>query len=155
MRKFSCGFSILAGLVALPASALEIPESAVGKYVEMKLPKSVAGIQLMAPKVTLLDGHATFCAIARPKLFPKDVEFCCNLTPQWRQETVLLLGTNMSLMSLNAPGLSEKQIETTKKLVNGTVLPALEGIEIYKADNFIGRRVSAVKIKPGKLDLSF
>jgi hypothetical protein len=155
MKKLAYGLAMASVVLASPVHALEVTESVVSKYVDMKLPKSVAGVQLMAPKVTLLDGHATFCAIARPKLFPKDVEFCSKLTPQWRQETASLLGTNMSLTSLNAPGLSEKHLETTKKLVNGTVLPALEGIEIYKADNFVGRRVSAIKIKPGKLDLSF
>lgn len=155
MKKLACGFAMVGVVFALPAHALEVTETVVSKYVDMKLPKSVAGVQLMAPKVTLLDGHAMFCAIARPKLFPKDVEFCSNLTPQWRHKTASLLGTNMSLTSLNAPGLTEKHLETIKKLVNATVLPALEGIEIYKADNFIGRQVSTIKIKPGKLDLSF
>ena len=130
-------------------------ESAVSKYVEIKVPKTVAGVQLLAPKVTLKEGKATFCAIARPKLFPKDAEFCSDLTPQWRQETASLLGTKMSLTSLTVAGASEKSLESTKKLVNSVVLPALEGIEIYKADNFIGRRVSAINVKPGKLDLTF
>ncbi|MBV2182372.1 MAG: hypothetical protein KUL86_14225 [Castellaniella sp.] len=148
--------SVLMTVILMPAAhALEVSESAVNTYVSMKLPKSVAGVQLLSPKVTLLEGQANFCAIARPKLFPKDIEFCSALTPQWRQETASLLGTSMSLSSLNIPGAQEKQLAAAKTLVNNTILPALEGITIYQADNFIGRRVSSVKAKHGKLDVEF
>lgn len=153
MKNIAMG--LLVGVASLPVQALEVSESTVAKYVEMQLPKSIAGVQINAPKVTLLDGTATFCALARPKLFPKDFEFCTNLTPKWRQETGSLLGTNMSLVSLAADGISEKHLEMTKKIVNQSLLPALEGIEIYKLDNFIGRRITALKVKPSKLDLVF
>lgn len=155
MKQAKCLAVLLGSLSAFSAYALEVPESLVSKYVETKLPKSIAGVQLSAPKVTLLDGNATFCALARPKLIPKDFEFCTNLIPQWRKETGSLLGTNMSLVSLNAQGITDKHLDMVKNVVNQSVLPALEGIEIYKTDSFIGKRVSAIKVKPGKLDLSF
>lgn len=155
MRKIAIGAALMGCFVTVPAAAIEVSESLVSKYIETKLPPSIAGVRLMAPKVTLLEGNATFCAIARPKLMPKDVEFCTNLTPKWRQETSSLLGSNMTLTSLNAPGVADKHLEITKKLMNQSVLPALEGIEIYKNDSFIGKRISAIKVKPGKLDLTF
>lgn len=154
MKKIIFGVVLLSGFVS-SSYALEISESMVGKYVGMKFPKSMAGVQVTAPKVTLLEGKANFCALARPKLFPKDIEFCTNLTPQWRQETGSLLGTNMTLLSLNVPGVADKYVEIAKKVINQSVLPALEGTEVYKVDNFIGKRVSTVQVTPGKLNLSF
>jgi hypothetical protein len=142
-------------LLSVSAMALEIPESLVGKYVEAKLPKSVAGVQLLAPTIKLNDGDANFCATARPKLFPKSVEFCANLTPKWSQETSSMLGTKMTLTSVKSDGLSEKYLEMATKVVNKSVLPALEGMEIYKNDSFIGKRVSVIIVKPGKLNVAF
>jgi hypothetical protein len=105
--------------------------------------------------VTLKEGYATFCAIAQYKRLTKDIEFCASLVPIWRQETGSLHVTSMSLFSINAAGLSDKHQEMAKTILNQAILPALEGIEVYKTDNFIGKQVSAVKVKPGKLDLSF
>lgn len=156
MRFFSFAITLLFMHAFInPAHAFEISESLIEKYVQMKIPKSIAGVQISSTKIKLLDADAKLCAVARPKFFPKDIPFCAMLTPKWRQETASLLGFNMKLDSLDATGLSEKHVENTKRIVNQTILPALEGIEIYKEDNFIGKRVSDIKIKPGKIDLVF
>jgi hypothetical protein len=60
----------------------------------------------------------------------------------------------MVLTSLNAPGVSPNDIELLKAIVNQVVLPRMEGIEVYKVDNFIGKQISDLKVMPGKLDLS-
>lgn len=155
MKKSTFVISLLFIHIFTPVQALEVPESVIEKYVQMKLPKSIAGVNISSAKIKLLNADAKLCAVARPKIIPKDIPFCATLTPTWRQETASLLGFNMQLDSLDATGLSEKHIENTKKLVNQTILPSLDGIEIYKADNFIGKRVSDIKIKPGKIDLVF
>ena len=138
------------------ASAFEVSEEMLNKFVEQKLAeKNNRDIQLLNPKVTLLDGFASICATTRTKVLANDVDFCANMTPKWRQETGSLLATRMSLVSLNAPGVSGKNIEMLKMIVNQLVLPGLEGIEVYRAENFIGRQISSVKVMPGKLDLSY
>jgi len=55
MKNVIFGLALLSGLVS-SSNALEISESMVGKYVGMKFPKSMAGVQVTAPKVTLLEG---------------------------------------------------------------------------------------------------
>jgi len=40
-------------------------------------------------------------------------------------------------------------------LVNQVVLPGLEGIEVYKADNFIGKQIAWLKVFPGKVEMGF
>lgn len=156
MRFFSFAITLLfMHAFVNPAHAFEISESLIEKYVQMKIQKSIAGVQISSAKIKLLYADAKLCAVARPKFFLKDIQFCAMLTPKWRQETASLLGFNIKLDSLDATGLSEKHVENTKRIINQTILPALEGIEIYKEDNFIGRRVSDIKIKPGKIDLVF
>ncbi len=147
--------SLAFALSASKVFAVEISEEMLNKYVEQGLAKKAnRDVQLLNPKVTLLDGYATLCAKVRTKVFPRDVEFCADMTPTWRQETGSLLATKMALVSLNAPGVSEKDIELVKMIVNQVVLPRLEGIEVYKADSFIGKQISGLTVLPGKLDLS-
>jgi hypothetical protein len=77
------------------------------------------------------------------------------MTPKWRQETGSLLATKMALVSLNAPGVNPQNTELLKMLVNQVVLPGLEGIEVYKADNFIGKQIAWLKVFPGKVEMGF
>ena len=137
------------------ALAFEVSEKMLNEFVQTKLAeKKFSDLHLASPKVTLLDGYATFCTGARPKIYPKDINFCSNLTPKWRQETGSLLATKMSLVSLNVPGVDVQQIELVKTILNQGILPGLEGVEIYRSDNAIGKQISCVKVMPGKLDLS-
>ena len=137
------------------ASAIEVSEQMLNNYVAQKLAeKPPRDIQVLNPKITLLDGYATICARIRAKVIPNDVDFCADMTPKWRPESGSLLATRMALVSLNAPGVREKDVELLKVVVNQVVLPRLEGVEVYKADNFIGKQISALKVLPGKLDLS-
>ena len=50
--------------------------------------------------------------------------------------------------------MKEKDIELLKALVNQAVLPRLEGVEVYRTDNFIGKQITEVKVLPGRLDIS-
>jgi len=77
------------------------------------------------------------------------------MTPAWRKETGTLLASMMTMTTLNAPGVSEKDIGLIKVILNQVILPGLEGIEVYKADNFIGKQISWVKVLPGKLEMGF
>ena len=142
-------------LVCSSAFAIDISEATLNKYVAQKLAgKRLRDVQVLDPKITLLDGYATICARVRAKAIAHDVDFCADMTPKWRQETGSLLATRMALVSLNAPGVNEKDIELLKVIVNQVVLPRLEGIEVYKADDFIGKQISALKVLPGRLDIS-
>ena len=142
-------------LACSSAFAIDISEDTLNKYVTQKLSeKRQRDIQVLDPKITLLDGYATLCARERAKIIANDVDFCADMTPKWRQETGSLLATRMTLVSLNAPGVSEKDVELLKAIVNQVVLPRLEGVEVYKADNFIGKQISALKVLPGRLDIS-
>ena len=140
------------------AFAIEISEGMLNKYVEQKLAekqqKGQRDVRVINPKITLLDGYATLCASVQIKVLPQEIDLCANMTPQWRQETGSLLATNMSLISLNAPWIKGNDVELLKEIVNQAVLPKLEGREIYKADDFIGKRISGLKVLPGKLDIS-
>ncbi len=142
-------------IAASSALAIEISEAMLNDYVKQALAeKANRDIQILKPKVSLLEGYATICAQVHTKVFARDVEFCADMTPRWRQETGSLLATRMSLTSLNAPGVSPKDIELLKAIVNQVVLPRMEGVEVYKLDNFIGKQISDLKVMPGKLDLS-
>jgi hypothetical protein len=138
------------------AFGFDVTEETLNIYVEQGLAKRAnRDPQLLSPKISLLDGYATICATVRTVAFRKDVDFCAEMTPKWRQETGSLLATKMALISLNAPGVSGKDIELVKAVVNQFVLPGLEGIEVYKADDFIGKQISWVKVLPGKLEMGF
>ncbi|WP_153111817.1 hypothetical protein [Propionivibrio limicola] len=117
--------------------------------------KNRKNLQLLNPKLTLLDGYATFCAAARSKLITTDVAFCANLTPKWQAESGALLATNLSLLSLEAPGYSPAETELFRAFLNKAVLPGIEGIELYRAENQIGKQIKDVKVLPGKIDLDF
>ncbi len=140
---------------AASALAIEISEEMLNRYVEQGVAERLnRDIHVLNPKVSLLDGYATICATVRTKAFPKEVDFCADMTPKWRQETGSLLATKMALVSLNAPGINQKNIELVKLIVNQIVLPGLEGVEVYRVDNFIGKQISALKVMPGRLDLA-
>lgn len=141
-------------LLSTTVLAYDVSETMLNQFVETRLAeKKYSDLHLTSPNVTLLDGYAVFCAVARPSIYPIEITFCANLTPKWRQETGSLLATKMSLISLTAPGVDAQQIELVKMLANQGVLPALEGVELYRADNAIGKQVSSVKVRPGKLVL--
>jgi hypothetical protein len=147
---------IAAILVSVNASAFEISEATLNAYVEQKLAeKPNREVKFVNPKISLFEGFATICATAQSRFLPRDADFCANMTPMWRKETGALLATKMALVSLNAPGVSEKNVEFLRMMLNQIVLPRLEGVEIYKTDNFMGKQLSAIKVLPGKLDLSF
>lgn len=150
---------VLVALVLVLSSstllAIEVSEETVNKYVEQGLAKRAnRKVQILNPKVTLLDGFATLCGTVHAKAYPKDVDFCADMTPKWQQETGSLLATKMTLVSLSAPGVSSKDIELLKLIMNQGILPRMEGIEIYKADDFIGKQISGLTVLPGKLDIS-
>ena len=126
-------------VASVSASAFEVSEITLNQYVEQKLAeKPNRNLKLLNPKVSLLDGYATFCAKARTKVVHSDVEFCANMTPKWRQATGSLLATKMAVVSLTAPGVGQQDVELLKLLMNQLVLPGLEGVEVYKAEDFIG-----------------
>jgi hypothetical protein len=153
MKRLLCIPLLL--LVSASALAIEISESMLNTYVAQKLAeKRQRDVHVLDPKITLLDGYATICAKVRAKVFAQDIDFCANMTPAWRQETGSLLATRMALVSLNAPGVKEKDVELLKAIVNQAVLPRLEGTEVYKTDDFIGKQISGLKVLPGKLDIS-
>ena len=138
------------------ALGFEVTEAALNQYVEQGLAKrGNRDPQFLSPKVSLLDGYATICAKVRSAVFPRDVDFCADMTPMWRQETGSLLASKMAMTTLNAPGVSEKDIGLVKVILNQIILPGLDGIEVYKADNFIGKQISWVKVLPGKLEMGF
>ena len=142
-------------IAASSVFAIEISEAMLNGYVKQALAERAnRDIQILNPRISLLDGYATICAQVHTKVFARDVEFCADMTPKWRQETGSLLATRMVLTSLNAPGVSPKDIELLKAIVNQVVLPRMEGVEVYKLDNFIGKQISDLKVMPGKLDLS-
>lgn len=137
------------------AQAIDISESTLNNFVAQKLAeKQHRDVQVLDPKITLLDGYATFCTTVRAKVIPGDVALCADMTPVWQQETGSLHATRMALVSLSAPGVKAKDVELLKVLVNQAVLPRLEGVEIYRTDNFIGKQITGVKVLPGRLDIS-
>lgn len=92
-------------LACASAFAIDISEAMLNKFVTQKLAeKRQRDVQVLDPKITLLDGYATICARVRAKVIAHDVDFCANMTPKWRQESGSLLATRMALVSLNAPG---------------------------------------------------
>ena len=138
------------------AFGFEVTEESLNQYVEQGLAKrGNRDPQFLNPKVSLFDGYATICAKVRMAVFSKDVDFCADMTPLWRQESGSLLASKMMMRTLNAPGVSEKDIGLVKVILNQVILPGLEGIEVYKADNFIGKQISWVKVLPGKLEMGF
>ncbi|MFT3961520.1 hypothetical protein [Propionivibrio sp.] len=137
------------------ASAIDISEATVNTFVARKLAeKRQRDVQVLDPKIRLLDGYATLCATLRSRLVVGDVNFCADMTPKWRPETGSLLASRMALISFHAPGMREQDVALLKELVNQIVLPRLEGVEIYRADDFIGKQISDVKVLPGRLDVS-
>ncbi len=92
-------------IAASSVGAIEISEAMLNGYVKQALAEKVnQDIQILNPRVSLLDGYATICAQVHTKVFAHDVELCADMAPKWRQETGSLLATKMSLTSLNAPG---------------------------------------------------
>jgi len=148
--------ALTAFLASAAAGAFEVSEDMLNQYVQQKLAeKTGRDLQVVNQKIMLLDGFATICATVHARAFARDVDFCADMTPTWRQETGSLLATKMALVSLNAPGVNAQHIELVKMLVNQVVLPGLEGVEVYRADNFIGKQISWLKVLPGKVDMGF
>ena len=138
------------------AGAFEVSEGMLNEYIGQGLArKSMRDIQVLNPKVSLLDGYATLCARLNSVFFPNAVDFCADVTPIWRPESGSLLATKMVLVSLNAPGVRDKDVELVKTLVNQLILPGLDGVEVYRADDFIGKQVAWVRVLPGKLEMGF
>lgn len=143
-------------LASSSALAFEVSEEMLNQYVQQKLSeKPSRDVQVLNQRISLLDGFATICATVHARAFASDVDFCADMTPMWRRETGSLLATKMALVSLNAPGVNTQHVELVKILVNQVVLPGLEGVELYKADNFIGKQISWLKVSPGKVDMGF
>ena len=148
-------YALILLLACVSAGAMEISEQQLNTFVAQKLAETrLRDVQVLDPRIALLNGYATICARVRTRLLPGDVDFCADMTPQWRPETGSLHATHMALVSFNAPGVGAKEGELLKSLVNQVVLPRLEGVEMYKADNFIGKQISALKVLPGRLDIS-
>ncbi len=152
--------ALLAGaallLCAGTAAAFEISEGALNDYLAQGLArKATRDVQLVNPHVTLLDGYARLCAGVGSPLLAKPVDVCADVTPVWRPESGSLLATRMALVSLDAPGVRDKDVELVKTLVNQLILPGLEGVEVYRADSFIGQQVASMKVLPGRLELGF
>jgi hypothetical protein len=144
----------LAAIVTSSALAFDVSEASLNQLLAAKLAeKRFADLRLTSPHLTLLEGHARFCADARPRIYPRDLSFCAQLTPQWRQESASLFASRMSLETLNVAGVDAQQIDIFRLLMNQAVLPALEGVELYRADNAIAKQVTAVRVLPGRLEL--
>ena len=153
MKHYVAAAALLASTAVL---AFEVSEETLNQYVKSRLSeKKYADMYLSSPKITLQEGYATFCAVARPKIYPRDISFCANLTPKWRRETGSLLATRMLVTSLSVPGVNVQQIELVMMLANQSILPALEGIELYQTDDAIGKQISSVIVMQGKLDIEF
>jgi hypothetical protein len=154
MKPLLFALTLLLGSASAPA--FELSEATLNQYVEQRIAQKPArDLQVLNPKLSLLDGFASICATVHTRAFPVDVDFCAEMTPKWRQETGSLLATKMALVSLSAPGASAQHVELIKMLVNQLVLPGLEGAEVYKADDFIGKQIAWIKVLPGKLDMGF
>lgn len=137
------------------ASAVEISESTLNSALSLTFPRDIKGFHVANPKLELKDGNANFCAIAQPKLFPKNMYFCTTLVPQWHQETGSLHASNMVLTNFVMDGVTEKKAESAKTTLNQLLLPLLDGMQIYQTKSWIGKRVSAVTVQPGKVSLGF
>lgn len=149
-------FAALALWASSAASAFTVGQEAVNEFVRQRLAQSVSrDLQVLNPRVALLEGKASICATVYARLLPNEVDFCAELTPQWRPATGSLLATKMVLVSLAAPGYNPHDIELLKSLVNQIVLPGLEGVEVYRADNFIGQQISWLRVSPGQIDFGF
>lgn len=154
MKSLVAAFVFL--LASTSACAFDVSQEMLNKYVQQKLAeKGSRDIQVINPKVSLLEGFASICATVHAKAFTQDVDFCADMTPTWRQATGSLLATKMTLVSLNAPGVSAQHVELVKMMVNQVVLPRLEGVEVFKADDFIGKQIAWLKVLPGKLSVGF
>jgi hypothetical protein len=154
MKRYVMALAAL--LVSTALHAFDVSEDMLNQFVQSELARSkYRDLHLSSPDVRLLEGYATFCAVARPAVYPRDIHFCANLTPKWRQETGSLLATRLSLVSLNVPGVDAQQVELVRMLANQTVLPVLEGVELYRTDEAIGKQVSSVTVLPGRLVLDF
>lgn len=146
---------LLLSLASGHAIAIDISEQTVNDFVTRKLAeRKQRDVQVSNPKIHLLDGYATLCATLHSRYVPDAVDFCANMTPKWRKETASLLATQMSLISFNAPGLRADDAELLKTLLNQVFLPRLEGFELYAAEDGMGKLISDVQVRPGRLDIS-
>ncbi len=154
MGRFIAALLLVVG-VSGNASALEISESTLNSALSLMFPRDIKGFHVTNPKIELKDKVANFCAIAQPKIFPRNMYFCTTFVPQWRQETGSLHASNISITSFTMDGIDGRKIESAKAGLNQIVLPMLDGMQIYQANSWIGRRVSSVTVQPGKVVLGF
>ena len=156
MKFLPAAFLFIFFLSGGPALALELSEEMLNQYVRQKITeKTPRDIQVLDQKISLQDGFATICATIYTKVFQRNLDFCADMTPKWQQGTGSLHATKMSLISLNISEIHAQDVEWLKILINRAVLPGLEGVEIYRADNFIGEQISWLKIVPGKVSMGF
>lgn len=135
--------------------AIDIPESMLNSAIAKSFPREIKHFTVSSPALKLNDGVAVFCAVAQPKLLPNSVNFCTEFKPQWKQESGSLHAANMLLTSFSVEGMSDKHAEIAKATLNKAVLPLLDGTQIYQTDNWIGKRVTNIGVKPGKMSVEF
>lgn len=146
---------MLGVLIYGSAYAVDISESTLNSALSLTFPRDIKGFHVANPKLELKDKLTNFCATAQPKLFPKNMQFCATFTPVWHQETGSLHASNLILKNFAADGLTDKKAESAKATLNQHLIPLLDGIQIYQAKSWIGKRVSSVTVQPGKLSLGF
>lgn len=151
--RVACGI-LLMGIGSV-AHAFDIPQSVANGGLRMAFPRDVKGFHVHDPVITFNEGNAIFCAIAKPKLLPKEINFCASVVPEWRPETGTLHAKDLQLTSLQLDGLTEANGATAKSSINTMLLPFLGEIQLAKAPDWVGKRVSALKVKPGKISIEF
>lgn len=148
-------FLLIALLIAGTAYAIDVPESVITNGLQDKFPIVKGDFELTNPQISLLDGKGLFCAVAKPKSAKSGIDFCATFIPKWRKDSATLHISKPNITSLKMPGVADSELDWTKKLLNKVVMPQLENFQLYKADNFIGKQVTSVKVKLGYLDVSF
>ena len=134
--------------------ALELSESTINAGLVLGFPRTIKGVELTAPAAHFEEGRAEFCATAQPKWIGRSVDFCAKFDPVWDASSAQLNASNMELTKLSAQGISPKTSDLLKVGLNKEVLPYLNGIKIYKSENWIGKQLKTVKVKPGALVLN-
>ena len=74
--------AVMLSLTCVSALAIDISEATVNDFVVRKLAeKRPRDLQILDPRIKLLDGYATLCATLRSPLVTGDVAFCADMTP--------------------------------------------------------------------------
>lgn len=147
-------FLLTALLASFHAGAYQVSEEKVNEFIQAQLAERHSrNVQLVSPHVILQAGFATFCTEATSKYVANKLNFCANFTPKWEQTTGSLHATKISLKSFSAEGADPAKTELFRSIVNQMLLPSIEGIELYRTDNLMGKQISEIRVLPGKLDL--